>query len=190
MKKYRISTTISPKYWALLKKHAEDLESQQKVLELALECYDNRSKHIPKLSPEEELWLRIGREVKSACLIQKDALKELLESADIARFGEYIAHEKPVEYVIEYFYQKPLKECSLKEIIDGIVLNTKVSNWFETINYTDDGDHYTLKFTHNLGLNGSKIHKILSESVFNTYGVKIESKVSERSLFMKIFKNQ
>lgn len=189
LKKHRISTTISTKHWELLKKHAAKLETQQIVLELALESLENNSKHNPVQSPEEELWMRIGREVKTACLVQKEGLKELIETADIERVREYATHQKPIEYTIEYFYQKPLKECSLKEVIDGIVVNLKISNWLDTINYTDDGDHYTLKITHSLGLNNSKIFKIVNESVFKTYGVKAESNISEKSVFMKIFKN-
>jgi hypothetical protein len=51
-----------------------------------------------------------------------------------------------LEYVIEFFYQKPLKECSLKEILDGLVFNAKICHLFDAVNYTDDGDHYTLNF--------------------------------------------
>ncbi len=189
LKKNRVSTTISEKHWALLKKHAEKYSSQQKVLELALECLENNSKQPGPLSPEEELWTRIGCEVKSACIIQKDALKELLRTTDTGRLKEIVASDRPAEYVIEYYYQKPLKECTLKEVVEGIVINGKMAHWFDTINYTDDGDRYTIKITHDMGINNSIVHKILNESVFNTYGVRTESEISERSLFIKVFKN-
>lgn len=190
MKKYRISTTISPKHAALLKKHAESLDSQQKVLELALECYDDRSRHLPPLSPEDELWLRIGMEVKSACIVQKDALKELLYTADMERLVQYVANEMPIVYVLEYYYQKPLRDCSLKELIEGMVINARASHWLETVDYTDDGDHFTLKITHDLGMNGSLLHKAMCENVFHTYGVKTASKVSERSVFITAYKTR
>lgn len=188
MKKRRISTTISPKHWELLKKHTAEFETQQKVIEYALERLENGAKHYP-ISKEEEFWRRVGREPMSACLIQKDGLKMLIETADMDRFMEYAANQKPEEYLIEYYYQKSLKECSLKEIMDGIVIIARMSRWLETINYTDDGDHYTLKITHNLGIKNSKMFKIMNESVFKTYGAKTESEISERSLFTKIYKN-
>jgi hypothetical protein len=89
MNKRRVCTTISAKHWELLKKYTAKYETQQKVLELALESLENNSKHITALSQEEEHWMRIGREAKSvACLIQKDGLKELLKTADIERIKE------------------------------------------------------------------------------------------------------
>lgn len=188
MKKYRISTTISLKHWALLKKHMEKYETQQKVLEHALECLQNSSKHSPILYSEEELWMQIGREAKAACIFQIDALKILIETVNIERFAEYIAQERPVQYELEFYYQKPLKECSLKDILDGIVINAKLSRMYDTINYTDDGDYYTLKITHNLGINNSKMLKIMYDSIFNSYGCKTESNISERSYFAKIYK--
>lgn len=38
-------------------------------------------------------------------------------------FRVYVKDQKPLEFAIEWLYQKPLKECSLQELIDGIVLN-------------------------------------------------------------------
>lgn len=188
LKTHRISTTISQKHWELLKKNAEEFETQQKALERALECLENRSKHIQALAEEEKLWMRLAS-VKTACLIQKDSLKMLMETSDIELQKEHVTKNKPIEYVIEYYFQKPLKECSLKEVIDGLVINARISNWFDTVDCTDDGSHYTLKLTHSLGINTSKLIKILDESVFKTYGVKAESTISEKTIFIKIFKN-
>jgi hypothetical protein len=190
LKKHRVCTTISEKHWGMLKKYAEELDSQQKVLELALEQLGKSPKQAPPLSPEEELWLRIGREVRSACLIQKDGLRELLEMADAERFIDFVVRQRPIEYVLEYFYQKPLRECSLKEVMDGVVINGRISGWYDTIIYSDEDDHYTLKITHDMGLNASKIQGILHESAFKSYGVETESKIAERSIFIKVYKKE
>lgn len=190
MKRHNLHTTLSSKHWELLKKHQDRYETQQKVLEAALESLDGNPKQLVPHSPEEEFWTRIGRELtKNICLVQKDALKKLFESADIEQMKEYIATETPGEFVIEYYYRKPLKECSLKEIVEGMVICGKVSGWFDTINYTDDGDHYTLKATHSLGINMSKQFVMMEESVYKNYGVKTDKHLSERSFFLKIFKN-
>jgi hypothetical protein len=186
LQNHRISTTISQKHWELLKKYAEKFETQQKALELALESLDNSSKQSPALTEEEKLWIRSA---PVACLVQKDGLKILMETTDFDLQKEYVAKHKPIEYIIEYYIQKPLKECSLQEVIDGIVINSRISNWFDTVDYTDDGDHYTLKITHSLGLNTSKVIKMLDESVFTTYGVKVESIISAKTIFIKAFKN-
>ena len=63
-----------------------------------------------------------------------------------------------------------------------------MSNWFDTIDYTDDDDHYTLLITHSLGLNNSKINRMVIESPLETYGVKVESTISEKTIFMKVYK--
>ncbi len=111
-----------------------------------------------------------------------------MKITDIELQKEYVSQYKPVEYTTEYYFQKPLKECSLKEVIDGIVINARISNWYDTVDYTDDDGHYTLKITHSLGLNTSKLVNIAIESVFETYGAKTENTISEKTVFIKIFK--
>jgi hypothetical protein len=185
-RKNRVSTTVSSKHWALLHKHAEKLGTQQKALEFALDNLEKESKPVINLSPEEKTWMRIG-ELRSMCPVQREFLKLLIETADVERFKTYANKQKPLDYILEFFYQKPLKECSLKEALDGLVLNAKIGNWFDTANYTNDGDHYTLKLTHQLGINNSKINELMIEEVFKTYGAKVESTISERSIFIKIF---
>ncbi len=127
--------------------------------------------------------------IPSSCLVQKECLEWLMETADIEKLRKIVAPQKPLVYAIEYYYQKPLKECSLLEIIDGLIINARMSHWFDTVDYKDAGDHYTMNATHSLGLNNSKMLKILQESVFVTYGVKVESTISEKTYFMKIYKN-
>jgi hypothetical protein len=58
----------------MLKRLTEKYDTQQKVLELALESLDNNSRRMPILSPEEELWMLCGK-VDSACLSKKMASK-------------------------------------------------------------------------------------------------------------------
>jgi hypothetical protein len=188
LKTHRISTTISQKHWELLKKHTEELGTQQKVLELALESLENSSKQMPELTREERIWLT-QKSMKTTCVLLKDVLKVLLETANIEMFNEHLNRYKPLEYTMEYFFQKPLKEMNLKEVIEGVVIMGGMSNWFDTIDYTDDGNHYTLLITHSLGLNNSKLNRMGIERLFETYGARIESTISEKTIFMKIFKN-
>lgn len=124
----------------------------------------------------------------SLVVVEKTGFKLLLETADNELLQEYFIRDKPVECAIESYFQKPLKECSLKEVIDGLVINSKTTNWFDTVGYTDDGDCYTLRMTHSLGLNASKLNIIAFKSLFKTYGVKTESTISPKTIFMKIFK--
>ena len=190
MKKHHVHTTLSSRHWDLLIKHAEKYETQQKVIEHALECLDHSTTQATPISPEEALWAQIGQDLnKMACLVQKDALKGLFETTDLERQRKYIAKETPGEFIIEYYHHKPLKECSLKEVLDAIVSVGFVSNWFDMINYTDNGDYYTLNATHSMGLNLSKVFVMMQENVFASYGAKTESHVSERSFFIKVFKN-
>lgn len=188
LKTHRISTTISQKHWELLKKHTEEFETQQKVLELALESLEKSSKPSPLVTREERIWLT-QRSMKTICSVLKDSLKVLLETVDIELFKEYLNKYKPLEYTMEYYFQKPLKEISLKELLDGVVITGGMSNWFDTIDYKDDGNHYTMLITHSLGLNNSKLNRMGIESLFETYGVKVESTISEKTIFMKIYKN-
>jgi len=188
LNKHRISTTISQKYWELLKKQVGKHKTQQKALEFALESLENNSEPSSVLTQEEKIWLDLLRN-KFVVIDERSCFKMLMETVDIERQNELFNKEKPVEFAIEYYYQKPLKDCSLKELIDGLVINTKLSNWFDTINYTDEGSHYTMIITHNMGINCSKITLLSIESVFNSYGIKIESTISSKSIFITIFKN-
>lgn len=187
MKKYRLSTTISMRHYGLLKKHMPKYETQQKVIEAALESLDNSPVQITGLSEEEKLWLKIGN-VKSACAIQRETLKVLLETFNPDRYREYVAEKKPLQFILEVYYQMPLAECSFIEVMDGLVMLFKVSNLVDTIEYSDDGDHYTLKMTHDFGLNHSRMLKAANEGLFNTYGIYADYIISDRSVFCKLYK--
>jgi len=188
LKTHRISTTISQKHWELLKKHTEELGTQQKVLELALENLENSSKQSPELTREEKIWLT-QRSMNTTCIILKDNLKLLLETASFEMFNEYLANCKPLEYTMEYYFQKPLKEISLKDLVKGVIIMGSMSNWFDTIDYTDNGTHYKLLITHSFGLNSSKLNKMAIERLLETYGARVESTISEKTIFMKVYKN-
>lgn len=176
------------KHWELLKKYTENHETQQKVLELSLENLEKENQ-IPMLTPEEQLWMRIGKELKVICYLHRDIFLELMKTADFERIAEIITKLKISEYQVVYYYQKPLKESSLKEVMDGIVITTKVANWLDTINYTDDGGYYTLKATHSAGsMDFSNLFKIYFETLFEAYGVRTHSEISENSFFVKVFK--
>jgi hypothetical protein len=188
MKKYQIHTTLSAKHLEILKNNAEKYGSQQKALELALESFQSQPKPTARLSPEEELWKQFSGN-NMACFIQKEGLKMLLETANMAAFVDVISKTKPIEYQIESYYNKPLKDCSLEEVIHGMVINARMSHWFDEVDYRDQGSYYTIKWGHCLGINGSKMTKILPESVFRTYGAKFDTTVSEKTVFMKVYKN-
>ena len=82
-KKYRLNTTISLKHHAILKKHLEEFGTQQSVLEHALDGLENNSNQNSEVSLEEEVWIRVGREIKGAMvIIQKDLTKMLFGTAD------------------------------------------------------------------------------------------------------------
>jgi len=138
--KHRISTTISQKHWELLKKYSEKYQTQQKALELSLESLDGLenletcSKQSLESEWEKRSWMFI-KSSRSMCFVQKAGLKLLIETADIERIKEFVIKNKPLEYNLEFFYQKPLKECSLKEIMDGLVAITREGNWNETVDY-------------------------------------------------------
>ncbi|WP_128860001.1 hypothetical protein [Methanocella paludicola] len=171
----------------MLKKHMSKYETQQKVIEAALENLDNDSKQITGLSEEDELWLQI-KNIKSVCAIQRESFKILLETLNIDRYRDHVAEKKPLEFIVEVYYQKPLRECSLVEILDALVVLFKVSNLVDTVQYSDDGDHYTLKMTHDFGFNHSRLLKVLNEGFFRSYGAYADYIVSDRSLFIKIYK--
>lgn len=189
MKKYRVHTTLSQRHKELLDRFTEKYDTQQKVLELALESLESNQKKNVQISEEEKQWLFVVKESGTVTLVTKAGLKVIMETTDVDRFAEYVALEKPLEYTIEFYYQKSLKECSLGEILEGLVVNGRISNWFDTVGYTDDGDYYTLKIYHSMGINTSKTFQTSFESIFKTYGVKVESMISENTLFMMIYKN-
>lgn len=188
-KKSRICTTISSKHAALLNELAQEYGTQQKVLETALENLVKAPKPSLPLAPEDELFIRFSSEVKSLCVIQKEGFKLLLETVDMERFAEFSASNRPVEFLLEYMYRKPLKECTLKEVVEGSAMVTRMTRFYDTTACQDCGDYYLLTVTHNMGLNNSKTYLVGSEIMFKTYGARIESKITDCSVFIKIFKD-
>ena len=190
MKKYRLSTTISPKHWSLLQKYSEKYETQQKALEQALETLDNRSTASNLLSEEDKVWYRISKDMRtSAVFIHTEYFQMLLKGADIEDFREYVAKHKPVVFAIEYYYKKPLKECSLQEVVDCFLLNSRVMNAAEDISYREYAGYYEIIIVHSFGIIMSKMHVIAHENALESYGARFESNYSERTIFIKIFKN-
>lgn len=188
MNKHRICTTISAKHWGLLKKYTEIYETQQKTLEAALEKLENGPKQSP-LSPEDQLWVRMTEVRKILSIMHRDLFVEFIKTADTERIIDFKINHRMGKHMLEWQCQKPLKKCSLREVMDGLINMGKILNWFDSISYTDNGDYYILKILHNMGINNSKISKALLENLFGEYGVKTEYEVTETSLFIKVFKN-
>ncbi|MDD1774699.1 MAG: hypothetical protein LUQ24_04160 [Methanobacterium sp.] len=189
MKKYRINTTISSKHQAMLEEFKDEYGTQQRVLEYALESLKNNQ---PKSGfyPEEDLWIRIGREIKSTIIfLQKDLGKLLFETIDFEKFTKYVENERPSEFGLQWYYNKPLKECSLQEIVEYIVIKLKIQGGADIVNWTEDKDSYLINYTHSLGINCSKMIVIMDESVFKSYGAEFETSYSERSVFFKVYKD-
>ncbi len=189
MQKRRISTTISAKHWDLLKKYTERFETQQKALEHALENLENEGKN--KIQSEEDRIKLKFVEFKPVCILHKDIVLELFRTADCDRLKKLLIDMKIAEYQLLLCYQKHLKDMSLKEVVEGIVVTSKVANWLESIEYIDSGNCYTIIGTHNAkDSNFSKIFEIFFQSLFESYGVRTESAVTDHSLIMKVFKDQ
>jgi hypothetical protein len=184
MEKYRLCTTISLKHWEILKRYVQTYETQQKVLEHALECLDNDSR--PGAAPPDASSRAMTE--RSAGPVQKYALMMLLDTIDLDKIREYISRVKPTVYALEYYYHKPLNECTLKEIMDGLVVTSRAIGWYDTVDYEDNGDHYTLKITHSLGPNGSKVARMATEIIFDTYGPGSDTVVSEKGIVQTVKK--
>jgi hypothetical protein len=191
MKKHRICTTVSEKHWNLLKKNAEKFETQQNAIEHALESLEYGSKHSHLQAPEDKIWAQMGADFRKVVVImQKDSYRFLLDNCDMDRFIDYMAAKRPMEFAIEYVYGKTLQELSLKELIEALIMKVKIQNSADMISYTDDGDHYSLQISHSLGLNHSRVLQVGKESTFKQYGVKTESFITDKSVFVKIYKNR
>ncbi len=188
MQKCRVSTTISLKHWQLLKKYTEKLGTQQKALETALEDLESNLKQSAS-SQEDQAWMRLVCVRKTLSVVQKSLFLEFIKTADPERIVDAIVKLKIPRYAVEWQYEKPLKKCSLKEVMDGVVNTALVVNWLDSINYIDNGSHYLLKMFHSAGINNSIINKAFFENLFEEYGAKIETEISENSLFVKVFKN-
>lgn len=188
MSKRRVCTTISSEHWELLKKYTAKFETQQKALEAALENLENSSKQNTAISQEDRFWLQM-RELKVIIHIHKDIFLEMAKTADYEKVDKILATYGLAEYMIVFHYQKPLKECNLKEVMDGIIITARAANWLDTINYSDNSDNYTLIATHSVGnIKYSNSFRIFYETLFEAYGVKTQSKISDNSLFIKIQK--
>ncbi len=130
------------------------------------------------------------KELKVLIHIHKDIFLEMAKTADYEKVDKILATYGLAEYMIVFHYQKPIRECCLKEVMDGVVITARAGNWLDTINYTDSSDHYMLIATHSIGnIKYSNSFRIFYEVLFEVYGVKTQSKISDNSLFIKIYKN-
>lgn len=188
MHKNHLHTTLSDKHFEILKKYTEKFGTQQKALEFALESLENNTKQSSVQSTDEQVWVLTGKGTESACVLHKDAVRALFEGADVKRIIKLVTTQKMAEHMVSWYYQKPLKKCSLKEVIDGVIFFLKEAKIFDAVNYVDCGNYYTLKMVHGLDIRTSKMFNIFMDSLFEAYGVKTESEISEKSLFMKIYK--
>lgn len=57
------------------------------------------------------------------------------------------------------------------------------------IDHSDDGDYYTIKLYHSFGMNNSLISQLMCENAFKTYGYRYEASISDRYIFIKVYKN-
>ncbi len=187
--KNHLHTTLSDKHFELLKKYKEKFGTQQKVLEFALESLENDTKRSSEQSTDEHIWVLTGKRTESGCVLHKDALKTLFEGADVKRIIKLLKTQKTAEHMVSWYYQKPLKKCSLKEVIDGVIFFLEAAKIFDTVNYVDSGNYYSLKMIHGIDIRTSKMFNVYIESLFEAYGVKTESEISDKSVFMKIYKN-
>lgn len=189
MKKYRVNTTISQKHYKFLQEQVKKYGTQQRTLEHALEKMDHNSPQTYNLSAEEKHWLRIYQEVKEIITIfPKDFTKVLFETAEIEGFREFIKNMKQTEGALEYYYSKPIKEFSLQEIVDGMMLNINLQGSADTVDCVEEKDHYNIRLTHRLGIFNSQAVVIMYESLFDSYDAKYETYFTERSVFFKLYK--
>lgn len=188
IRKHRINTTISLKHREMLDMQLEKYDTQRNVLENALESLE-RGEDVKEFSEEEEVWLRMHNEINTILTLLPWGLgKLLLETADMDDFRHYIGNMKHVESILEYNFRKPLKEFTIPELIHGVILNIKMQNSTDTLKVEEYHDHHMIYLTHRLGINCSKCLVIMNGSVFDTAGVSYETKISERSVFFKIYK--
>jgi hypothetical protein len=187
--KNHLHTTLSDKHFELLKKHKEKFGTQQKVLEFALESLENNSKRNLAQLKDEQVWVLTGRGTESASVIHIEAFKVLLEGADVKHIIKIMKNQKMAEHMIAWYYRKPLKKCSLKEVMDGLIFFLKASKIADTVNYAECDNYYILKMIHGLHIGTSRMFSMWIATMFESYGLKTESEISEKSLFMKIYKN-
>jgi hypothetical protein len=173
------------KHWEILKKYIEIYETQQKVLEHALESLDkNRTPGAIKSDTKASRTMLED----SMAPVQKYAMVMLIESIDLDKIADYMVRVKPTVYALEYYYHKPITECSLKEVIDGLVTVSRVIGLFDSVECEDNGDHYTFKVTHSMGLNGSKVAQMANGILFDTYGISNDVVISDKGLVQTIYK--
>lgn len=188
MRKYRVGTTISKKHHELLLKHVETFGTQQKVLEHALESLANEKDHVTELTREEELWHRMYSIKDMFTLITSEYAKILFDTVNMEQLKEYIEEEKPMEFLIEWYYNKPLHELNLHELIDGIILTVKIHTPLVVATYGEHREYYSIDLKNNISSIYSNTLLIMYESVFRSYGIESKSQYRGRSTYFEIQK--
>ena len=114
----------------------------------------------------------------------------LMKTADVELNKEYTIRTNTIAYAIECYLQKPIIECSLKEVVSALIIILKTGNCCDSVDCMENDIYYTLILTHIFGLNGSKIFSMSYEYIFKSCGFKTESVISEKTIFLKIYKNK
>jgi hypothetical protein len=166
----------------------EKYGTQQKVLERALESLEYLTRTEVDVSDESSLHMINGAADKSTYVLHRDAVRVLFETVDIPRLEQVIIRRKGPEF-IEFYFHKPLKKCSVKELVEGIVMTVRMTNLFDSVTYTEEADHYLVKISNSLGINNSIIGRMEIENICKSYGARCESFVSDMLCMTKIYKN-
>ncbi len=77
---------------------------------------------------------------KNLCVLHKNLVKEFLKFGGFERMVKMANEMNLLETQVLFFCKKLLKECSLKEIMDGIVQTFKVVNIFEKYGVKTESD--------------------------------------------------
>jgi hypothetical protein len=184
----RIYTTISKKHYSILKKYEEKYRTQAKTLELALELLNGK----PLLSEEEQIW-RIVYKTPRAVTINRDLLIRLFEVFLERNGGEQELRDLCTKsgYLCTLFLSilgKPVDQANLREAVDALYMLYNFSHFFERVSLREQDNFYELTLTHPGNKFYSMAFKIFTEIILKDLNLKIESRIEEHYLILKIYK--
>jgi hypothetical protein len=108
----------------------------------------------------------------SISIVHRSFFEELIDTADCENMFKIYAKLRPAEYLVVWYYKKPLDKCNLEEVIEGIIFTTEIANWFNALNHKDEGNYYTIEVNHVLKMKGSILFN-LNIGTFGHYEPKL-----------------
>jgi hypothetical protein len=167
-RKVRIQTTLDSEiYSSIIKKLLPKYGHLNKLIEEAVKYL--YAKEMGEVTELDHLLIRMMKEVGMVAIG--------FESAEHAASGdvEKAVKENEIEFMLEWYYGKPLSKISFEEAVNFLKVALLARNWASDVKINDEGDEVHVLVRSNVGKNLSEIFcKAVKHFAESKFGLKTD----------------